>query len=313
MKFSIITPLYNKAEYFGETAASVLGQTWEDWEWIIVDDGSTDESFSIAQQTLSSEPRAVLLRQANSGPCTARNAGVAAARGEWLLFLDADDHLETDCLERFAAVCRGGEAGIHVGGWRESMDGKGPVLWGIGHGLKDPNELLRQSAIAHAPWIVTAAVVQRELVHGPCLWETAMDRLLTEDTVFWWRLIARYRAACHPICGVRYRRGTASARDRFNDAERWAAGLFYALKNNVEHWEGLGFALERQQILSLVRVYSAFGTHTVGHEALSAEAFGQADKLLNRAGWGQPALAARRLLGCRHFERLRRFLKKLTP
>lgn len=305
MKFSIITPLFNKADYFAETAASVLDQTWADWEWIVVDDGSTDSSFDVAQKTAGHDPRVVFLRQSNSGPCTARNAGVAVARGEWLLFLDADDLLERDCLERFAAACQG-QADIHVAGWRESVAGGGGVRWGIGHAAPNANVLLLNTAIAQTPWIITAAVVRRELIQGPCLWEVGMDRLLSEDAVFWWRLIARYTVEHHSFCAARYRLGIASSRDRSNEIHRWGAELFHALENNVNHWESLGRSLNRAQILSLVRVYSAFAVKAEGFGHLASEAFARADRLLQKAGWLAPAVLARRLLGCRHFERLRR-------
>ena len=91
LRFSIVTPLFNKAAYFPATIDSVVSQTFRDWEWIIVDDGSTDGSLALAQGAAARDARIRALTQPSSGPCTARNRGVREAGGEWLLFLDADD------------------------------------------------------------------------------------------------------------------------------------------------------------------------------------------------------------------------------
>ncbi len=114
-------PAYN-AELFLENAIrSVLAQTFPPLEIIVVDDGSTDGTARVAQAFAE---RVRLIRQPNGGPSSARNAGVAAARGEWVAFLDADDAWLPEKLERQAPVFA--ETGVGVvccgrskgGGWR---------------------------------------------------------------------------------------------------------------------------------------------------------------------------------------------------
>ena len=97
---SVITPCYNSARYVRRTIESVRSQTLEDWEHIVVDDGSTDESAAIVEELALLEPRLKLIRQENHGVSAARNAGLAAssAGSEYLLFLDADDCLESEML-----------------------------------------------------------------------------------------------------------------------------------------------------------------------------------------------------------------------
>ena len=91
---SIIIPCHNAAPWLAETLESALAQTWPEKEIILVDDGSTDGSLEVAR---GYESRGVcVLRQANRGAAAARNAGLAAARGDYLQFLDADDLLEPD-------------------------------------------------------------------------------------------------------------------------------------------------------------------------------------------------------------------------
>lgn len=101
---SIIIPLYNKAPYLQKALESVCAQTYEDWECIIMDDGSTDDSATIAAQWISQQEentrkRFRLLHQANAGVAAARNHAVAASSGEKIAFLDADDWWEPTFLQ----------------------------------------------------------------------------------------------------------------------------------------------------------------------------------------------------------------------
>ena len=101
MRFSVIVPLYNKGPYLSKALASVIAQTFRDFELIVVDDGSTDHSFQVAQSVLQdADVKHQLIRQANAGVSTARNNGVKAASGDYICFLDADDWWAPSFLER---------------------------------------------------------------------------------------------------------------------------------------------------------------------------------------------------------------------
>lgn len=88
---SVIIPLYNKEAIIERSLLSVLSQNYDDFEIVIVNDGSTDSSMEIVRSI--QDPRITLIEQKNGGPSKARNTGVKHAKGEWILFLDADDEL----------------------------------------------------------------------------------------------------------------------------------------------------------------------------------------------------------------------------
>ena len=97
---SVITPCYNGAKYLSETIESVINQTYENWEMIIVDDGSKDDSAEIAAGYSQKDPRIKLICQSNAGSAAARNNGISHAEGRYIALLDADDLWHPDFLEK---------------------------------------------------------------------------------------------------------------------------------------------------------------------------------------------------------------------
>ena len=91
MQFSVIIPVYNGAKVLGRCLDSILVQTYEDYQVVIVDDGSTDRSLSVARAYAASDDRFTVLPSCHGGPGAARNKGLAAAQGEYVVYMDADD------------------------------------------------------------------------------------------------------------------------------------------------------------------------------------------------------------------------------
>ena len=93
-KLSVVVPVYNTGKYLNQCIDSILGQTFTDFELIIVDDGSTDQSGSICDQYAQSGPRVAVIHTENHGVVAARRTGVNRARGEYTAFVDSDDWLD---------------------------------------------------------------------------------------------------------------------------------------------------------------------------------------------------------------------------
>jgi hypothetical protein len=113
---SVIVPAYNQARYLAAALDSALAQSYRDFELLVVDDGSTDETPALIA---SYGDRLQAIRQPNQGLAPARNSGIAAARGRWLAFLDSDDRWRPDYLATMMAALAGApEAVAAFSAWR---------------------------------------------------------------------------------------------------------------------------------------------------------------------------------------------------
>ena len=109
---SIIIPVYNVDKYLGECLDSVLSQTLAEWECILIDDGSTDDSASICDDYASRDDRFSVIHKINEGVSTARNRGLDMAKGDYVTFVDADDVLLPDALDVLYKNQQGADADI---------------------------------------------------------------------------------------------------------------------------------------------------------------------------------------------------------
>lgn len=94
---SVITPTFNRAHTIQQAIGSVLAQTYQNWELIIIDDGSTDDTKQIIEAL--DDDRILYFYQENQGPTIARNMGISHAKGKWITYLDSDDVLFPECIE----------------------------------------------------------------------------------------------------------------------------------------------------------------------------------------------------------------------
>ncbi len=136
MRVSVIIPLFNKAPYIERALRSVLNQTFEDFEIIVVDDGSTDDGAKIVEAF--AERRLRLIKQDKAGPGAARNRGLEAAQCELVAFLDADDEWQPEYLAESVAFLNQHEnAAVVVSGYIEYPIGVSRESMWRGRGLSE--------------------------------------------------------------------------------------------------------------------------------------------------------------------------------
>lgn len=114
--FSVIVPVYNVEQYLDKCLASILGQTYKDFECIVVDDGSPDNSSAIIDKYVKQDQRFKVIHQKNMGVSAARNAGLAIAQGDYITFVDSDDYISNEYLEKFALKIANTDADIVICG-----------------------------------------------------------------------------------------------------------------------------------------------------------------------------------------------------
>lgn len=118
---SIVVPVYNVAPYLDRSIRSILGQTYQNLEVILVDDGSTDGSGEICEEYARQDSRVVLISQENQGASAARRNGIRVASGTYMGFIDPDDYIDPDFYERLMA-CRG-EFDVVISQWLRESEG----------------------------------------------------------------------------------------------------------------------------------------------------------------------------------------------
>lgn len=137
IRISIIMPAYNASKYIRVAIQSVLDQTYENWQLVIVDDGSKDDTLQIAQEYAGSDSknRIMVVHQENSGTAAAaRNTALEYVTGDYVQILDSDDYLSTDCLQKYVNIMqREGEAPTIILPVALSVRDDGQVLGEISH------------------------------------------------------------------------------------------------------------------------------------------------------------------------------------
>ncbi len=226
LKLSVIVPFYNVRQYAPDTLRSLRANARDDFEFILVDDCSSDGTVDLLARAEAELPGAVLVRhERNGGLATARNTGIDRARGEYLTFLDGDDWLAPGYYERLVAAIEGLECDFvrtdHV-----QCTARARLVHRVPYGRRnvrlDPRDAIlpahRSTSVDYAyAW---AGVYHRRLVERGLLHFT--DGLRTaEDRPWIWKLHREAESfAVTGLLGVFYRRGVASSLTQIGDVRQ---------------------------------------------------------------------------------------------
>jgi GT2 family glycosyltransferase len=208
---TVIMPAYNVAPYLREAVESVVAQTYPDWELVIVDDGSTDETAAIARECLRLDARIRLIRQENRGLAGARNTALQAGRGDFFALLDSDDLWDAAFLAAQMAVFAAhpetalvsGSARL-LGGPRNGQPAR-PRITGL-------PVLTLEQMIADEAAVFIMTTFRREVVEAIGQFDASKRR--SEDWEFWLRAVSRgfvfRRNWQTPLAAYRVREGSLS-------------------------------------------------------------------------------------------------------
>ena len=207
---TVIMPAYNVAPYLREAVQSVVAQTYREWELVIVDDGSTDETAAIARECLKLDDRIRLVRHENRGLAGARNTALREGRGEFFALLDSDDLWDPGFLEsQMDVFARHPETALvsgsarFLGGPKDGRPAR-PVLPGA------PMLTLEQM-IANEAAVFIMTTFRREVVDTIGVFDASKRR--SEDWDFWLRAVSAgfvFRRNWKPAASYRVREGSLS-------------------------------------------------------------------------------------------------------
>jgi peptidoglycan/xylan/chitin deacetylase (PgdA/CDA1 family) len=209
MNVSVIIPAHNAAGTIAETLASLRAQTYKEWEAIVVDDGSSDQTAAIAQGTAQRDPRIRIVNQTRIGVSAARNRGTSLARFDWVLFLDADDWLLPRHLERMTRALTADPDldAVHCGWARVAADGTR-----VGEKYGPQGGDLFPVLARLCPFAIHACVARRSIVEAVGGFDTSLRTC--EDWDLWQRIAragARFGAIRELLALYRMRQTSASS------------------------------------------------------------------------------------------------------
>lgn len=167
---SIIMPVYNSEKYLERAIKSVVDQTEENWELILVDDGSTDHTSEICDEAKDNDDRVRVIHQQNSGPSAARNNGLKCSTGKYIAFIDSDDVIHPLYMEILLANIRAVNADISICSALQTEDlasvlGQQPSRSYSVFRSENDNAIIRHYLLdtGHKAWAVWGKIVRREI------------------------------------------------------------------------------------------------------------------------------------------------------
>ena len=185
---SVIVPVYNAAEFIEETIRTVQAQSLGEWELLLVDDCSNDNSCDIIERYMALDSRIQLIRQEkNGGAAAARNTGVLKARGRYICFLDADDLWESDKLSSELAFMEERGAGFAFTGY-EFADEQG---MGLGKTVHVPQTISYRQALKNTTIFTSTVMIDTDKIDREDIY---MPQIESEDTATWWHILKKYGA-----------------------------------------------------------------------------------------------------------------------
>ena len=204
-RVSVIMPAWNAAATIGRSIDSVLSQDHADLELVVVDDGSTDATAELVARRAATDARVRLLRQANAGVAAARNAGMAAASGRYLAFLDSDDWWYPGKLRRQLACMRDTGAAVSYSAYeRFATDGR------------RLSQVTPPASVTHADMLRSNRIGNLTGMLDRRLGDLRFEHIGHEDYVFWLRAVRLAGTAIRvgdgePLAGYLVRDGSVSA------------------------------------------------------------------------------------------------------
>ena len=237
MKVSVIIPVYNVEKYLPRCMISVLNQTYQDLEIILVDDGSKDNSGVMCDEYAKDSKNITVIHKENGGLSSARNAGIEIATGDAIFFLDSDDYLSTKCIEKMVCLMEENDADISIIQMKYILENQNDEC---------AEKEIENVAVMNSEKAIEESLYQR--LYTCCAPAKLYNRKVIGEVRFPLGRISEDLATCHVFLnnaekivysnyyGYYYRQHNSSIMHIFNpkrmDALEWAQAIEMFCKNN---------------------------------------------------------------------------------
>ena len=188
---SIVTPVYNAAAFIEKTIEMVQAQTYTDWELLLVDDGSKDNSIEVIQSYLQKTPDSrirLIDKGSNEGAALTRNRGIREARGRYIAFLDADDVWLPEKLELQMKFMEAKQAGFVFSAYEFGDE----EAVGTGRVVHVPETLSYKKALSRTVIFTTTVLLDTEKINKSLIY---MPNVPSEDSATWWQILRQGHVA----------------------------------------------------------------------------------------------------------------------
>lgn len=184
---SIVTPVYNAAAFICQTMEMVKAQTYTDWELILVDDGSKDNSCEVIETYLDEKPDArirLIKKEKNEGAALTRNCGIKEAKGRYIAFLDADDVWLKHKLQRQMEFMEKEDAGFVFSAYEFGDE----EAVGTGRIVHVPESLTYKKALSRTVIFTTTVLLDTQKISKDLIY---MPNVPSEDSATWWQILRK--------------------------------------------------------------------------------------------------------------------------
>lgn len=212
---SVVTPVFNAEKFLAETIESVQAQTYENWELLLVNDGSKDNSLRIAKEYAKKDKRIKVYSIGNSGAAVARNTGIEKAKGDYICFIDADDLWKKEKLEKQLKFMQEKKCAFSFAGY-EFANEKGEPN---GKVVNVPETITYKQALKNTTIWTSTVMLNMDILTKNDIYMPLVKR--GQDTATWWKILKK----------IKYANGMAEILSIYRrPAESLSSNKFLALK-----------------------------------------------------------------------------------
>ena len=247
IKVSILVPLYNAEQYVVDTLESCINQTYKNIEVVVVDDGSKDNSLTVAREYAQTHPQIKVISQENGGGCKARNTALAHSTGDYIVYLDADDIISPDFIEEHLRLLKDEPyTTVATCKWdrfyNDLSDATFPeriVYHDYDCGLKLVEDLLNGGMFG-----VTCYMTSRKLIEEAGPWDERV--LVNQDGEFFVRVLLRAgKIKFGPNSALYYRSADMNSTSRKKPTEKRGKSLLYSYEQELRFAQSMNLLTDK--------------------------------------------------------------------